>query len=344
MVSRRTLTLGLILAASLFLASAGFARYRLHLNQALMRSILARDLSGVDRALALGADPNATSPTGKTFALHLAAGGGQTRVVQRLLAHGARVNVPNSRGVTPLMCAVCSPAAQGGDHSTVEALISAGAYPNTADPTGRTPLMVAAEAQQGGLAWRLLRWGAKVDQRDRSGRTALMYVASPDAVRRNGGRLSTAPLDVLLGAGADINAQDRRGNTTLTLVVDANEMRMAYLLIESGADLDIRDRSGNTPLMRAVMEDRTHSAQWLLYLGADPRIRSRSGETALTIAARKAAEAKARKAVDHSQRRFLLASLRTYAEYRPGRAWWRSRSRALPTAQRPLIKFTRGTG
>ena len=57
------------------------------------------------RGVRLGADPNAANQAGDT-ALHVAAARGYDTVVQWLVEHGARVNVKNKRGITPLAAAM----------------------------------------------------------------------------------------------------------------------------------------------------------------------------------------------------------------------------------------------
>jgi uncharacterized protein len=59
---------------------------------------------GVVAAVKLGADLNAANPAGDT-ALHIAAARGYDTVIQWLVEQGARLNVPNKRGITPLAAA-----------------------------------------------------------------------------------------------------------------------------------------------------------------------------------------------------------------------------------------------
>lgn len=58
-------------------------------------------LAAVTAALALGSDLDAANPAGDT-ALHIAAAQGYDTVVRQLAAYGARLNVRNGRGLTPL--------------------------------------------------------------------------------------------------------------------------------------------------------------------------------------------------------------------------------------------------
>ena len=67
-----------------------------------------RSLETVQALIELGADVNATDPVGNT-ALHAAAARGLAGVVQVLADHGARLNVKNRRGQTPLAFAPNAP-------------------------------------------------------------------------------------------------------------------------------------------------------------------------------------------------------------------------------------------
>jgi ankyrin repeat protein len=59
----------------------------------------------VAAVISLGADPNAANQAGDT-ALHIAAARGYDTVIEWLVEHGARVDVKNKRGVTPLAAAM----------------------------------------------------------------------------------------------------------------------------------------------------------------------------------------------------------------------------------------------
>jgi ankyrin repeat protein len=67
---------------------------------------------GVASALRLGGDPNAANQAGDT-ALHVAAARGYDTVIQGLVDHGARVDVKNKRGITPLAAAMFGSTAGG---------------------------------------------------------------------------------------------------------------------------------------------------------------------------------------------------------------------------------------
>ena len=70
-------------------------------------------------------------------------------------------------------------------------------------------------------------------------------------------RNDTAMLELLLGAGADINAKNLSGFTPVHHAVEGNAIDALKLLIAKGADLTLRNGAGLTPLDFAVAANRT---------------------------------------------------------------------------------------
>jgi ankyrin repeat protein len=69
-------------------------------------------------------------------------------------------------------------------------------------------------------------------------------------------------IDILLHAGADINAtREASGFTALACAVVMEHPETVRVLIEAGADLETTDKSGNTPLMKAKSKDSKHSEE-----------------------------------------------------------------------------------
>lgn len=96
--------------------------------------------------LQAGANPNIFDNRGQTpllLAVRGRSNAGKTRVVEMLLAKGAKADVRNQKnGATPLFSAVVV-----GDLDVVKLLIKVGANPNLATKKGDTPLQQVVKAQ-----------------------------------------------------------------------------------------------------------------------------------------------------------------------------------------------------
>jgi len=94
--------------------------------------------------------------------------------------------------------------------------------------------------------------GVDIDQRDHDGRTLLMHAALD-------GRIEVVTF--LVGKNANVNIVDRAGFTALHFAAQEQFSDIAELLLAAGAKIDARDSFGNTPLWRAVFtskgKDRT---------------------------------------------------------------------------------------
>ena len=89
---------------------------------------------------------------------------------------------------------------------------------------------------------RLLGVGGDVNRRYRNNLTALMWAASyEDGV---GIRAAESVIDLLLKAGAEIDAVDDRGRTALMMAAELDHAAVVDVLIRSGADPNLRDKAG----------------------------------------------------------------------------------------------------
>ena len=96
--------------------------------------------------------------------------------------------------------------------------------------------------------------------------------------------------EMLVKAGADPNARNRRGAQPLHYAADANhpnpqdQARVIAYLLSAGADPNALDKTGVSPLHRAVRTRSEPAVKTLLEGGANPRLRNRSGSTPLHLA------------------------------------------------------------
>jgi hypothetical protein len=99
---------------------------------------------------------------------------------------------------------------------------------------------------------------------------------------------------VLLAAGADVRARNRRGQQALhAAAVGSPGSKMwnptaqaatIVCLIEAGADPNAIDMDGVSPLHRAVRTRSAEAVRTLLAHGADPALKNKSGSTPMVLA------------------------------------------------------------
>jgi ankyrin repeat protein len=198
--------------------------------------------------LGAGADINAAASTGWT-PLHCTARCNKPEVAKVLLANGAQVNARNNAGYTAVELAQ--------NAQTIDVLKGAGAtMPEFPEEKKNDLLIENAEKGLAGGALMALQAGADVNHKNSYSMTALHYAAieglealaqrcwaqgrtSRQQTRTRGQHSTGLPatgMKRLLGAGADINAADKLGQTALALARGKPEMEA--LLRQHGAKED----------------------------------------------------------------------------------------------------------
>lgn len=141
----------------------------------LLWAMKAGDRGAFRLLLALGADPARGNRDGRT-ALHLAATGKSQGWLEVLLEHGMSPDTPNTvTGATPLFDAL-----RAGAAVNIDALLRAGARLDVADRNGTTPLHQAALVKDAGAVLRFLEAGADPRATDRTGATFQDYLFKGD--------------------------------------------------------------------------------------------------------------------------------------------------------------------
>jgi ankyrin repeat protein len=172
-----------------------------------------------------------------------AASAGALNATQRLLELGFAVDTQDDQGASALLRAC------GAGHRDVAAcLLAVGADASLAAHSGVTPLAAAVAARRDSLVMLLLEHQVAVEQRLPNDATALMVAAAmgyPDIA------------DMLLDAGAEVNAVDAGGRSALHAAAQfgfghSDSLRIRRLfdsLLKHGADINLADREGKTPLL-----------------------------------------------------------------------------------------------
>ncbi|GAB3828522.1 ankyrin repeat domain-containing protein [Hymenobacter jeollabukensis] len=169
-------------------------------------------------------------------------------VLELYLTHGARLEVADSAGFTPL-----ARAAGRGELAPVQRLLAHGAAPN--GKPKQPPLVQAAATGSEGAVRALLQAGAQPGRCATGGMSPLLAAVSSAYP-------SFAIVRSLLDAGADPNQANREGYTPLHWLVqhqadflrqltrsdqaqaEANFLAVAHLLIARGGRLDLRNATG----------------------------------------------------------------------------------------------------
>lgn len=193
-----------------------------------------------------GAKVNASDRRGRT-PLHMAAAESTPEVISVLLRSGANLSARNEEGWTPLHYS----AAYNSDPEATSALLEAGADIHSKDRVNRTPLHQAAGWTG---SWRL---GWTEGGNPPAIRVLLQSGADPNAVSERGHVLAVAckgsSLRHFVYGGVDVNTVLNQGNSLLHVACATNVSRSTLnILINAGANLDAKNEFGETPLHVAV--------------------------------------------------------------------------------------------
>jgi ankyrin repeat protein len=211
----------------------------------------------VDALIKAGANVKAANRYGVT-PLYLACVNGSAPVIAKLLDAGADANGATTEGETPLMTV-----ARTGSVEAAKVLLAHGADVNAKEQwRQQTPLMWAVAESHPEMAQELIAHGADVNARQVTWNWERQVTKEPREKWMPLGGLTPllfagrqGCLDcarILLKAGAEINAANPNGFSSILLAIINSHYDVAAFLLDQGADPNIADEVGRTPLYAAV--------------------------------------------------------------------------------------------
>ena len=150
----------------------------------------------------------------------------------------------------------------------------------TAGEGGMTELQHAAYRGDIDGVVAAMRGRPDLNAADQSGWTALHWLVDMGMVDGERERI----LDVLVAAGADVDARDLEGSTPLMIACRAGNPDLVRRLVDAGAAVNARDHNGRTALMEAACYGEPQTVNLLLASGADRSARTSDGKTAMELA------------------------------------------------------------
>jgi ankyrin repeat protein len=231
-------------------------------NAALLSAVTRSNLADVKTLLAAGANIETRSRANETpLMLAVQYSYGRDEVTNYLIEKGADLNAVDTNGNTALMLAISR-----NNGEAVKQLLTHKAAVTVLNNDRQSPLHIAAAGVRAKFVSALLATkpsvgvssagtdvrGVEVDGRDAKGRTPLMLAAA------NEGFVPDEVMELLLSNGAQINAQDPEGNSSLMISTKVGSLPGVEFLIAKGAKLDLRNKQGETALMlaRRIHENR----------------------------------------------------------------------------------------
>ena len=243
-------------------------------NQPLHLACKQDHIETVKLLVSHGADTNEVNKRGQT-PLHTATGGDEDcpDLCKILLKHDAKIYAVDEDGNQPLhvACQQCYT-------ETVQLVVSHGADTNAVNKHGQRPLHAAASREKDSCALCeiLLKHGAKNDEEDEDGNQPLHLMCEAG---------QTLTVKALLGCNANVSAKNNYDQTCLHKAASSQRdcPDLCLLLIGKGAEVNAVDGGGDTSLQVALQKGNTKTSEVLLANGADGKVLNKCGETVLHL-------------------------------------------------------------
>ena len=201
--------------------------------------------------------------------LQFAAKHGKLDDVLQALVLGARIDLANKTGVTPLMYAC-----RGNHLDVAQLLLDWGASIDACADGKSTALHLAAQTGQG-IVELLVQYHANLDNVDADGETALSLAIFANDIDT---------VSFLLGSGANHAHINKLHDDVLLSAVRLNRFDAVHVLLQHGVELENTDADNCTALFNAARNGHTEILALLIDHGANVDCWSPDGHTPLSIA------------------------------------------------------------
>ncbi|XP_049777628.1 serine/threonine-protein phosphatase 6 regulatory ankyrin repeat subunit C-like [Schistocerca cancellata] len=248
----------------------------------LQEALSSGSFKGLNMLLDVGADPSSVDDCGVSL-LHMLASRPVdhkefSKITERLIQSGMRVNVADHNGRTPLHYA-----AKEGNWKYLKILIDAGGDVSSVDVNGATPLLMIANRCYTQTAQTLIDAGANITASDIHGQK-IIHRASQIG--------NTTAIDYLMEVWPLVWGCDNHGNTVLHFATKSSNNRLRiieHILSMKLASVDERNAGGQTALAMLVEQGLhwksvQHEVEVLLAEGANPTVKDNKWKTPLHIA------------------------------------------------------------
>ncbi|KNG86304.1 hypothetical protein ANOM_005211 [Aspergillus nomiae NRRL 13137] len=239
----------------------------------LLNAACSGSVAVVSLLLDKGADIQEKAYISEETALHVAVRHHHPEVVRVLLKSGAKTDVMDHYGYTPLAFAIGH-----NQEKCINLLVEYGADIEfvSLNRTGRrgNALCCAIESNKAHLIPLLLQHGANIEAEGYEGKRPFHRAAMQGNI---------AALEALLTSGADKNARDALQQTALHHASLEGATDAIRALLRWGLDIHARDEYGQTPLHKAPLSPYADSStvyNLLVSHGADPEAKDNGGKSA----------------------------------------------------------------
>ncbi|MDR0376160.1 MAG: ankyrin repeat domain-containing protein [Treponema sp.] len=249
----------------------------------LHEAAITGNITNMEMLIAKGADVNAQDAKGNSV-MHIAIpAGSHQEALSLLLKNNANPNSRDEHGDSPLHILITL----SRDGAIVKTLLEGGANTSIRNIDGKTPLYLAVEENKPDYIPLLLSYNADIFAADNKGMTPFEKVLTentallplfitPETVLQSDGagntilhitvahRANVDIVGVIFDNGAQVDARNKAGDTSLNMAVRQNNEPVGTLLLSKNADIFAANARGESPLYSAFFPPDKKLRQWML--------------------------------------------------------------------------------